>query len=703
MARNDLKILVPPVLLTSFLLLFWGLNAGSLVVALVLAAILDGRRYVKVEWDFGESGQVKAFQLSLLLIAMVVALSWIDDEGRSGALNVVRWLPVLLLPVEFVQRYGSSDRVNLNNFFYFSRKRMEQDRKEGREVHPRQVNTGYPYLFGVLTAGCTGEELPWFFWPSLCAAFFLLVASVYRSRGLQLRGLLWALPIVIGLGWVTQWGMTTVYLWAKEKMRMGRGLMENNTYFADLNAHLGDLGDVKLNPKIEWRVWGEGSPNYLKLASYNLYRDGRWTYAYNREGFSAPQGSYAARPRRALQHEGELYSYYRDEDVSRLKRVDEDDAYEVRGTVTHKQSSTVVPSVPGYFGASDVLGDVAELQVNTMGSMQVVEREMVLNYTLYANDEGKVMDVKPVEGVDYEVDKDEQAVISTLVDELGLREMDSPEDVVVAIERYFAKAFEYSTDFDPGERDYERTKLEWFLETVKKGHCEYYASATVLLLREVGIPARYTVGYAVMERDGDRWNVRGTHAHAWVRAYIDGKWINVDTTPPDFRGVAAHSEINPVDWLREQIAILREDFFIWRIDPENRSLFLTRAGIAGGILVLWIVYRLWSARSRRESDGQIGYLWDGDVVVTPLHKLEKLVRKKVGPRGAGEDYGAWVGRLKEFGEVDAALVDSVVMEHRRLRFDPRAVAEMAELQSMVGELKSQLRKVSGPRHQSPEG
>ena len=80
------------------------------------------------------------------------------------------------------------------------------------------------------------------------------------------------------------------------------------------------------------------------------------------------------------------------------------------------------------------------------------------------------------------------------------------------------------------------TALGDFLQRSKSGHCEYFAAATTLLLRSAGIPARYATGYAVLEHSAleKAYLVRARHAHAWSRAWIDGRWIDVDTTPPSW-------------------------------------------------------------------------------------------------------------------------------------------------------------------------
>src|SRR5262249_43284954 len=64
--------------------------------------------------------------------------------------------------------------------------------------------------------------------------------------------------------------------------------------------------------------------------------------------------------------------------------------------------------------------------------------------------------------------------------------------------------------------------------------CEYFATATTLLLRQDGIPARYAVGYAVHENSsGRKYVVRQRDAHAWCLVWDEekGSWQDFDTTP----------------------------------------------------------------------------------------------------------------------------------------------------------------------------
>tara|TARA_Y100000031_G_scaffold151328_1_gene192347 strand:- start:151 stop:1920 length:1770 start_codon:yes stop_codon:yes gene_type:complete len=76
--------------------------------------------------------------------------------------------------------------------------------------------------------------------------------------------------------------------------------------------------------------------------------------------------------------------------------------------------------------------------------------------------------------------------------------------------------------------------IDNFLFERKEGHCEYFASAMVLMLRVSGIPARLVNGFLRGEWNqvGEYLGVRQSHAHSWVEALIDDKgWVVFDLTP----------------------------------------------------------------------------------------------------------------------------------------------------------------------------
>ncbi len=101
---------------------------------------------------------------------------------------------------------------------------------------------------------------------------------------------------------------------------------------------------------------------------------------------------------------------------------------------------------------------------------------------------------------------------------------------------YFYKNYKYGI---------ENYNLEEFLEK-KVGHCELFATACALILREGRIPSRVVVGWLGGEKHP--WQnyiiIRGKNSHAWVEVWIQDKWILIDPTPPDSRPLLTEGNIS---------------------------------------------------------------------------------------------------------------------------------------------------------------
>jgi len=101
-----------------------------------------------------------------------------------------------------------------------------------------------------------------------------------------------------------------------------------------------------------------------------------------------------------------------------------------------------------------------------------------------------------------------------------------------AIAKYVSKSKTYSLD-TPRAPEGEDFAL-WFLRESDTGYCVHFTTATVLLLRAAGIPARYVTGYYFKTTAGQWADVTEDDAHAWVEYYIDGMgWQIMDATPAE--------------------------------------------------------------------------------------------------------------------------------------------------------------------------
>ncbi len=105
-------------------------------------------------------------------------------------------------------------------------------------------------------------------------------------------------------------------------------------------------------------------------------------------------------------------------------------------------------------------------------------------------------------------------------------------DKAKAIETYLRTNYTYSTNITPPPNGTDR--VSWFLFDAKEGYCEYYASAMVIMLREVGVPARLAGGYAPGEFDPNTgiYTIRESSAHSWPEVYFPSYgWIEFEPTP----------------------------------------------------------------------------------------------------------------------------------------------------------------------------
>ena len=121
-------------------------------------------------------------------------------------------------------------------------------------------------------------------------------------------------------------------------------------------------------------------------------------------------------------------------------------------------------------------------------------------------------------------------------------------DKVAALESWMAKNVRYTTDIPPLSPGADAVTS--FLFGSRQGYCEQISTATVVMLRTLGIPARETVGYVPGSYNPitDLFDVEAKDAHAWVQVWFPGYgWQNFDPTAvvplanPSPGSVLAHS------------------------------------------------------------------------------------------------------------------------------------------------------------------
>ena len=140
--------------------------------------------------------------------------------------------------------------------------------------------------------------------------------------------------------------------------------------------------------------------------------------------------------------------------------------------------------------------------------------------------------------------------IAPLAEQITARKT-SPFDKAAAMELYLRSRYGYTLDLKgkPGA-----DPLAHFLFETRAGHCEYFASSMIVMLRTLGVPAREVNGFLPGEYNdlaGD-YVVRASDAHSWVEVFFPGNgWVTFDPTPagPENAGGILSRVEQYLDWL----------------------------------------------------------------------------------------------------------------------------------------------------------
>lgn len=241
--------------------------------------------------------------------------------------------------------------------------------------------------------------------------------------------------------------------------------------------------------------------------------------------------------------------------------------------------------------------------------------------------------------------------------------LEHPYDKAEAITAYLRREIAYSTSIrvPPGVEP-----LEWVLFDLKQGFCNYYATAEVLMLRSLGIPARLAVGYAQgsAEQQPGEYVVRLKDAHAWPEVYFPGYgWIEFEPTgnQPVLVRLASATASEPVgpgihDTTRE---------FEERLAPQS-GLPAAAPGIAASLIpALAIVAALTVLLALDRRSG-----WSA--------RLPAYVAKRIERRGL--QVPAWLERWANWANFDpvARAFETINLSLRRLGETPTPDSTPAE-------------------------
>ena len=305
-----------------------------------------------------------------------------------------------------------------------------------------------------------------------------------------------------------------------------------------------------------------------------------------------------------------------------------------------------------------------ELKHNVLGAAQA---EVGDNWAHYRAEFGKsIVDYALPDEEDTIMPAAERDALVRLAAELELQQL-PVEEAIKQVTNHFA-AFSYST-FRESAPPIGTTALGDFLRNSKSGHCEYFAAATTLLLRAAGIPARYATGFAMVEYSEleGAYVVRARHAHAWARAWLGDRWVDIDTTPPTWFD---EEEAQAPVW-QHLSDLLRWADYRW----SQRG---TLAVGAGGYALAALLLALLAWRSLRGKRVRCSAPAGGGAHGTErrgadseFFSVEEVLSARVSPRRSGEAVSDWSVRISAaLDESHRARLQGLIELHQRYRFDP---------------------------------
>ncbi len=236
----------------------------------------------------------------------------------------------------------------------------------------------------------------------------------------------------------------------------------------------------------------------------------------------------------------------------------------------------------------------------------------------------------------------------------------STQEMASAVESYLESEYGYTLNTPPRQR---KDPLEDFLFETRAGHCEFFATTMVMILRARGVPARIATGFLGGELNdvGHFEVVRKEDAHAWVEVFEPQRgWISFDPTPPAIGG----NEARTFEFVAKSIDSLRMlwDVYVITFDYERQRGVLRGAGGVLGWTVGLAGKTIAFAKEGAKWLALIGCLFVLVVVVATrrvgkkwwakLHlrwPFKPIAFRSLGPASAVRFYGDLLVKLEKMG------------------------------------------------------
>ena len=670
---------LPPFLL-GLALLFWGHQTGIWYPALLLAILLESARVVKWRFDFSDSDYARFWDLSNVLFAIAAFYCYVNRDGNNALMALFQtsavastnsaeaghmvyiffqWWPLVFFPMAAAQAFGARAQIPASVFVWLLRGRAPGHTPE------LTANIGYPYLgICLLAAGVANRRDAWFY------LGFCLIAGIalWVTQPRRASNVLWfaLLLLIAKLGYWGHIGLNTSQAAIENAVsNFVARYAGRSTDLSESRTNIGRFGKLKLSGRLVMTVAGTDQlPSLLRDASYTLFKTPTWTLTsrdYNAVTQEIDAATWNLQPIKTPNHEVTLTGFF-----SR-----------VGGFLPLPHGAMQIENLPE-----------ANLTTNRFGAVRTASGGSDFFNCRVRYGKLRTID-SPPDLEDRLVPNFETNAIAIMHKELQLDGLSELKKIKV-ITDLFTTDFHYTLYQAKGswsrpDKSPNPTPLARFLLRTKAGHCEHFATATVLLLRQAGIPARYATGFAVSEPERGntgRFLVRERHAHAWCIYFseTDHAWHELDTTPANWLE-AEKEKISAWEPFSDFFTRLWFRFNQWR-QADTKNAWQTYALWLVAALTAILLYRLLRNKRRAHHPDAAAaaekLLWPG--ADSDFYQIEQHLRELGLHRAPGEPPAAWLRRIAQTPELAYSQLQPILELHYRYRFDPRGLTPAARAQ-----------------------
>lgn len=185
-------------------------------------------------------------------------------------------------------------------------------------------------------------------------------------------------------------------------------------------------------------------------------------------------------------------------------------------------------------------------------------------------------------------------IIKLIAPEIGIKETDDVYTKQRKIHNWFASNFKYTLKLKYNGKP---RSIEDFLLRDRRGHCEYFATATALISRYYGIPSQYATGIFI-DQEGDSFSGNRKKGHAWNLFWDGAGWIKVDNTVSTFdnetpKWISDLSSNLNLDFIKNLFSSNKGSFLDILASVNKMVLFAALSGIVLAGLIVYILMRVY--------------------------------------------------------------------------------------------------------------